>query len=296
MSRGSLPPLEDDFSRALLGSAEADGPSNAAYAKVAAALGVGVGLGVGASLPAPAAVAAIGAAGAAGAARWSSALGVKFLALGASAALIVGAGALLVQNSHPTEAVHPSVLPPAPGVAAPAIASPHAAALPQAGASPQAAASPRSEPHRPGSSPAVSAPTQSLESASPPTAAFHPSAVRPPARRTAHGGAAPASSSGRASTNSSTSSSLADQVQSLDRARVALGSGDSSAALREIARYRAAYPDGVFLTEASVLEIEALAARGERSLARARAADFVEAHPDSPQADRLRTLIPTKKR
>jgi hypothetical protein len=94
----------------------------------------------------------------------------------------------------------------------------------------------------------------------------------------------------------STGSSLAEQVQSLDRARVALGSGDSSSALREIARYRAAWPDGVFLTEASVLEIEALAARGERSLARARAADFVEAHPDSPQADRLRTLIPAKKR
>jgi len=83
MSRGSLPPLEDDFSRALLGSAETDGPSNAAYAKAAAALGIGVGLGVGASLPAPAAVAA-GAAGAAGIARWSSSLGGKLLALKAT--------------------------------------------------------------------------------------------------------------------------------------------------------------------------------------------------------------------
>jgi hypothetical protein len=82
----------------------------------------------------------------------------------------------------------------------------------------------------------------------------------------------------------------------LDRARVALGTGDSSSALREIARYRAAWPEGVFLTEASVLEIEALAARGERSLAATRAADFVAAHPDSPQAGRLRALIPVKTR
>jgi hypothetical protein len=95
--------------------------------------------------------------------------------------------------------------------------------------------------------------------------------------------------------HASNDSSLAEQVQSLDRARLALGSGDSGAALREISRYRAAWPNGVFLTEASVLEIEALAARGERSLARARAADFVEAHPDSPQAARLRALIPNKK-
>jgi hypothetical protein len=89
---------------------------------------------------------------------------------------------------------------------------------------------------------------------------------------------------------------LSEQVQSLDRARVALATGDSSSALGEISRYRKAWPDGVFLTEASVLEVEALAARGERSLAATRAAAFVAAHPDSPQADRLRALIPNKKR
>ena len=98
MSRGSLPPLEDDFSRALLGSAEADGPSHAAYAKAAAALGIGVGLGVGASLPASAVV-AVGAASAAGVARWSSSLGAKLLALGFSGALVVGAGVLLLGRS-----------------------------------------------------------------------------------------------------------------------------------------------------------------------------------------------------
>jgi outer membrane protein assembly factor BamD (BamD/ComL family) len=85
-------------------------------------------------------------------------------------------------------------------------------------------------------------------------------------------------------------SSLSEQVQSLDRARVALGSGNAGAALVEIAHYRKAWPKGVFLTEASVLEIEALAKRGEHSLAAARAQAFVTAHPDSPQAERLRAL------
>jgi len=91
----------------------------------------------------------------------------------------------------------------------------------------------------------------------------------------------------------SSSSSLPEQVQSLDRARVALSSGDAGAALIEITHYRKAWPKGVFLTEASVLEIEALAKRGERSLAATRAQAFVSAHPDSPQAERLRALIPT---
>ena len=107
-------------------------------------------------------------------------------------------------------------------------------------------------------------------------------------------GAARAGASG-SSVASGSRSSLAEQVQSLDRARVALGSGDSGGALSEIARYRKAWPRGVFLTEASVLEIEALASRGERSLAASRAAAFVAAHPDSPQAERLRRLIPAQK-
>ena len=79
-------------------------------------------------------------------------------------------------------------------------------------------------------------------------------------------------------------------------ARVALGAGDPGTALAEIAHYRKAWPTGVFLTEASVLEIEALAVRGERSLAAARASAFVQAHPDSPQAGRLRAFLPVEPR
>ena len=272
MDRSSLPPLEDDFTRALLGSAESDAPSNAAYAKAAASLGVG--LGVGASLPVPAAV-ALGAAGGAGLARSSSSLAAKLLALGVTGALFVGAGVLLVRNSEPAK----------PGAGTATLRPSHAPAAPAI---------------REQAPAARGLPSRQVEASVPPLGSGSASAAAKakPAPRVAPLAAVhPLGRARRVSpARVSADSSLAEQVQSLDRARVALGSGDSSAVLREIAHYRAAWPNGVFLTEASVLEIEALAARGERSLAQARAADFVAAHPDSPQAARLRSLIPAQKR
>jgi len=289
MSRGSLPPVEDDFARALLGSAEADAPSHAAYVKAAATLGIGVGLG--AALPlAPTAV-AVGAASMAGVARWSSSLGAKLVLIGASAALVVGAGALLLRSSGSAE--------PAPQVrSAPAAATAQAAHAGLQPSLPATVTPPRN--HEPSAArliPALPRPTvagaAAARSAEQPLAA---AAVRAPAAAPPAAGAPAARRVARAlPAEDSSGSTLAEQVQSLDRARVALASGNSSSALAEISRYRAAWPDGVFLTEASVLEIEALAARGERSQAATRAADFVAAHPDSPQANRLRTLIPSPK-
>ena len=270
--RRSLPPLEDDFTRALLRSAEVDEPSSAAYAKVAAALGVGTALGVGASLPAPAAMVA-GASGASALARWSGTLAGKVLLLGMSGALLLGVGAAFLRHrsssklvaarsglaltSAPLHAAEPQVS----DGAAVAAAQPALAAAPVVVAEP-ASAQTSVAPLR--ASTDSDAPHNTVR---PAHAAFH--GVR------------------------SSSSSLPEQVQSLDRARVALNSGDAGAALIEIAHYRKAWPKGVFLTEASVLEIEALAKRGERSLAATRAQAFVIAHPDSPQAERLRALIPT---
>jgi len=279
MSRDSLPPLEDEFTRALLGSADADGPTPAAYAKVAATLGVGVS--IGASLPAAAAVAA---AGTAGVARWSSSLSAK-LFFGFSGALLVGgAGALLARGPGPVE--------PAPSaVHVPAVARTSGESLPVASARPSRA---EARPVAPAGA-SVAANPAAVRSVgqghSPAVLALRPLAAAPAARRTLH--AAPVRAPARAP--ASVDSSLAEQVHSLDRARVALAGGDPSSSLAEIARYRAAWPSGVFLTEASVLEIESLAASGQRSRARARAADFVAAHPDSPQADRLRALLPRKK-
>jgi len=284
MSRSSLPPLEDDFARALLGSAEADAPSHAAYAKAATALGVGMGLGVGASLPAAAAVSA---AGFAGLARWSSSLGAKLLMLGASGALLVGAGVLALRSSNPVSPMLRTG--PAHAARAERTASEPARAVPVApgvGRQPSGSAPP-------------SAPGAVLNPSSLPLKSAHqglPSnSLRPALLRASGTGASARRTNHAEPTHPSSNSSLAEQVQSLDRARVALASGNASAALAELSHYRAAWPSGVFLTEASVLEIEALSARGERALARERAAEFVAAHPDSPQADRLRALTPGKK-
>jgi hypothetical protein len=264
--RRSLPPLEDDFTRALLRSAEVDEPSSAAYAKVAAGLGVGTALGVGASLPVPAAVVA-GASGASAWARWSGTLAGKLTLLGVSGALLLGAGVGVLRHRSPS-------MPSATG---------RALAVALAG-QPQATSASAVFATQPA---AVTPQPASAELALASAAPLHANALG----YTAHGGVRRWHAALRASSGSSTSS-LSEQVQSLDRARVALGSGDAGAALIEIAHYRKAWPNGVFLTEASVLEIEALAKRGERSLAATRAQDFVAAHPDSPQAERLRALIP----
>ncbi|HEX7454051.1 MAG TPA: hypothetical protein VF294_17280 [Polyangiaceae bacterium] len=260
-NRRSLPPLEDDFTRALLRSADVDEPSRAAYAKVAAALGVGTALGVGASLPVPAAVVA-GASvvsGASAVARWSGTLAGKLTLLGMSGALLLGAGAAFLR--HRGASASASASGSAPVLAAQPDVSPGSALV---AAEPAVAASPQTSVAPIHASTGSDAPRSTVR---PAHAAFH--GVR------------------------SSSSSLPEQVQSLDRARVALSSGDAGAALIEITHYRKAWPKGVFLTEASVLEIEALAKRGERSLAATRAQAFVTAHPDSPQAERLRALIPT---
>jgi hypothetical protein len=253
----SLPPQEDDFALALLRSADADEPPSAAYAKVATALGVSAALGVSVTVPAAAA---------ASVARWPGPLAAKLALLGVSGALLVGAAGAFVRQrvvagaalSHSAESrLAPVVVFRAPS-AQPTVVVVAGAAT--------------------GGRAIVAAGSATPLTAKP------VAALAPPARVSAH--------TLRLTPAVAHTSSLPEQVQSLDRARVALGAGDSSGALAEIAHYRQAWPNGVFLTEASVLEIEALAKRGEATLAAVHAKAFVEAHPDSPQAERLRALIP----
>ena len=304
MSQNHSSPPQDDFARALLRSAEGDEPSNAAYGKVAAALGVSTAVGLGASLPAPAALVA----GSSGLARWSGSLGGKLALLGVSGALLVGAGGALLRHRLAGTGARSAVArvagaapvaaalvkPAEPGASVALSAAHGAAAFVPTPNTPNAALGLSTAAGLNG----VSAVNAGAAPGDAPTndalpAAADAQAAAPPARaatRTAFVSSSAARSSGRSSF--SPTSSLPEQVHSLDRARVALNSGDAGAALVEIAHYRKAWPKGVFLTEASVLEIEALAKRGERSLAATRAQAFVSAHPDSPQAERLRGLIP----
>lgn len=289
--RRSLPPHEDELSLALLRSAEQDEPSAAAYSKVAAALGVSA-VGLGASIPAQAAIASNAAAGGK-VARFTGSLLGKAVIVGVSSALLaVGGAALRRQSGGASQAAVPSAPVPAPVAVAFELA-PVAADLASAAPFAEAPAEPSTA-----SAPQPAAALASVEHAPTP----------PPKINAGSGAGAPkaivkstlaSESDGEdeaSAARAAKASSLPEQVASLDRARMALGSGDSAAALAEITHYRATWPRGVFLTEASVLEIQALAKRGEIVLAGMRAKAFVTAHPDSPQADRLRQLIPASSR
>jgi len=270
-NRRSLPPYEDELSLALLRSADHDEPSAAAYSKVAATLGVSAAVGLGASLP----VAALASSGASAsnALRWSGSLFAKGIVVGVSSALLVAAGVGLHR---------------ARGSAAPS--AEHRAQVEKVARTPANAASPVAALARDVPAPTPMPPAIASAAEGPASAAA--SATLRPLKLAPNAHAAANPSAPRAPQKSS----LPEQVLSLDRARVALNSGDPGAALSEIAHYRSTWPRGVFLTEASVLEIEALAKRGEIVLAGMRAQAFVTAHPDCPQAERLRALIPGRAR
>ncbi len=87
--------------------------------------------------------------------------------------------------------------------------------------------------------------------------------------------------------------SLADEVARIDRARQALDSGDAPTAMTLVDAYEARYPGGAFVQEADVLRIEALlrlgkVAEGTRAIHR-----FLASHTDSPHEPRLRKLLET---
>lgn len=130
--------------------------------------------------------------------------------------------------------------------------------------------------------PAVTIATQA---AAPPaeTAAPTPAA---PAEETA-----PAKPSAAAAAPKPAPTSLTEEVAALDAAREALAGGDASRTLRALDEHDRKFPGGMLGPEATVLRIEALALRGDRAGARRLGTAFLEAHPRSPHAARLRTLL-----
>jgi hypothetical protein len=110
-------------------------------------------------------------------------------------------------------------------------------------------------------------------------------AARLPEREVAH---APPSPPRHAQTPAG---ALSLEVAVLERAKGALAAGDPDAALRMLDRYRAQFPRGELSSEETVLRVEALLAKGEASKARALAAEYSAAHPESPYARRVRDLF-----
>jgi hypothetical protein len=84
---------------------------------------------------------------------------------------------------------------------------------------------------------------------------------------------------------------LSDEVGALQAARVALANQDPGAALASLDRYKARFPSGRLAPEATVLRIEALVARGDRSQASALANQLEASSPDSPYIERIESML-----
>jgi hypothetical protein len=87
------------------------------------------------------------------------------------------------------------------------------------------------------------------------------------------------------------SATLAHELSALDAARGMMARGDASGALARLDRYARAYPHGHLALEAEVLRIDALDAAGRPDTARARAQAFLDRHPHSVLAARVRTRL-----
>ncbi len=87
--------------------------------------------------------------------------------------------------------------------------------------------------------------------------------------------------------------SLAAEIAAIDEARAALVAGAPDDALARVTRYRRDHPHGVLAPEATVVAIEAYAAKGDHAKTLAEAAAFLARHPHAPQAARVKALRAT---
>jgi hypothetical protein len=124
----------------------------------------------------------------------------------------------------------------------------------------------------------------SLEPAAPIAGAAEAQAVGQPAAATADQPGAPTRAAERSAT-------LAHELSTLDAARGMLARGDAGGALARLDRYAHVYPHGRLALEAEVLRIDALDAAGRTDAARARAQTFLDRHPHSVLAARVRTRL-----
>jgi hypothetical protein len=83
--------------------------------------------------------------------------------------------------------------------------------------------------------------------------------------------------------------SLAAELDAIRPAKTRLAAGDAAGALAQVRQYRTQFPKGRLAVEATVIEVEALVALGQRSAAEKQAAPLLKG--DSPYAARLRTLL-----
>jgi hypothetical protein len=85
--------------------------------------------------------------------------------------------------------------------------------------------------------------------------------------------------------------SLTAELASLEQARRAFLAHDYTQSLKLLDDYTRRFPKRQLASEATVLRIEALAARGDRDAAARIGRDFLQNHPNGPYAKRVRSVI-----
>ncbi len=86
-------------------------------------------------------------------------------------------------------------------------------------------------------------------------------------------------------------SALSEELSALDGVRSLLAQGDAAGALSRLDSYNKSFPRGRLQLEAEVLRIDALMKSGQTDLAKKRAQAFLNKHPNSVLASRVRGLL-----
>lgn len=245
---------QDEFQRALLGSARGDGPTadqqSRAWERFSGSLAAAAG-----------ATAVAGAVRAGAQTAATKAFAAKWLLIGALLGSVVTATIFRVaQRDRATHVAPPTQVASATASAqAPASAAPSAVVV--AAGAPSVVASAAPLPSHVGS---------------------NAHAEKPVVKPTAHPSAPPSTSA---------TESLAAEIAAIDAARADCKSGHYSDALADVAQYRKDHPGGELAREADVVEMEILEAKGDRDEL-VRAADaFLAAHPNDPHAARVRQFV-----
>ena len=85
--------------------------------------------------------------------------------------------------------------------------------------------------------------------------------------------------------------SLTAELASIEQARRAFLAHDYAQSLKLLDEYTRRFPKRQLASEATVLRIEALAAKGDRDTAARIGRDFLQNHPNGPYAKRVRSVI-----
>jgi hypothetical protein len=284
------PILQDnpnELEKVLLGSARLDAPPVAAKGRALAALGF-----------AAVTTTTAGAGGATTVATSGAALVIKWLAIGViGSAVTLGVaeglsptrsasraapGTIAARSvPEPRPSAHLVAIPVAPSAlpASAPISEAVRTEMPEREAQPEPPASPAGAPDVPLSripqappAPRAAAPTSAA------TPAFAIPAGPEPPHETARATFAP-------------QSTLAAEVIALGEARRALTSGEAVSSLSLLETYDRRFVQPTLALEATVLRIEALVALGRLDEARRLARGMLVAHPDSPYAQRVRSLV-----